>query len=221
MKTHLHASTSTIRRGFTLTETVMSIGIISSAAMAVLSLLAMSIQSSQDSRLKGRAMIIAQDIIHDLSIGRLITPAEEEDERRTHPLHPAVGPTISQLVLLYDLGGNPLSPAMQPTATDSPGIYASGASDVQASWLVSIDGIEEPTLAINAGPAQITSMTKLEEAKPLGDSVYAFADIANATSPDTPPPTMRTTRVRLKLESPATAPAGQRRIYRYDTLWTP
>ncbi|MCB1209183.1 MAG: hypothetical protein KDK97_07640 [Verrucomicrobiales bacterium] len=221
MKTHPQVTARRIPRGFTLTETVMSIGIISSAAMAVLSLLAMSLQSSQDSRLKGRAMIIAQDIVHDLSIGRLITPAKADDERRTRPLHPAVGPAIPQMVLLYDLGGNPLAQNMQPSASNSPSVYASGASDAQAGWLVSIDGIDETTLAISSGPAQVASITKLEDAKPLGGSLYAFANTEGAPSPDMPPPTMRTTRVRLKIESPASAPAGQRRIYRYDTFWTP
>ena len=99
---------SLARAGFSLIETLMATGIISTAALGTLGLLASTMSMSMDGSQRSKAIVIAQELFHDLQLGALdVTPAAT-DERQTNGLRPETGLGFARHVLFYDRAGIPL-----------------------------------------------------------------------------------------------------------------
>lgn len=212
---------SWIRKGFSLVETLMATGIISTAALGTLGLLAGSMNSSQEGAMRSKATVIAQDLFHDLQIGALNVIPAVTDERQTHDLRPVEGPDFNRHVLFFDRAGMPIS-GQGLTGSVDPQIYNHGTKEVGVEWLVSIEGIQDPSSFSTNGAGQVTSLPVTADVGPLGNSAaYPFPEVdeMKATDPTlTRPPTVLT-QVRISIESPPSAPPQSRKKFSYDFLW--
>jgi len=217
------SSSSTIRlrlrqAGFSLVETLMATGIISTAALSTLGLLAGSMSASQDGNLRSKAIVIAQDLFHDLQLGSLnVTPAVT-DERQTKTLRPATGRAMPRQVLLYDQSGL-LLVGKQPAKSAHQRTYDQGTLVEGADWLVSIEGIENNDFILAAGNGQVTELPAEAMVVPLGSSNYSFPAVASPIDPTLPPPGGGLTQVRISIETPPSAPKNRRKKFSYDFYW--
>lgn len=223
MKTHLLTSLWTRliyhRRGFSLVETLMATGIISTAALGTLGLLAGSMNSSVDGIQRSRAVVMAQDIFHDLQIGALNLAPAATDERQSRMLRPEMGFGFTKHVLLFDSAGALLPASSQPKANDSQNTYAHGTTLPGVGWLVCMEGIARADLSDTSGAGQVTRTPEPSVVNPLGSAAYPFLPVTSVSDPTLTPPTNTLTQVRISVEGPASAPAQRRKKFSYEFLW--
>lgn len=207
-----------VHAGFSLVETLMATGIISTAALGTLGLLAGSMSASQDGNMRTKALVIAQEVFHDLQLGALNQTPAATDERQTKVLRPDAGATIGRHVLYYDRAGIPLVNG-QPAVGASEVIYEKGSTVPGVAWLVSIEGIENEDLISSGGDGQVIIMPDEAELAPLGTSTYPFTSVKSSPDPTAPPPSSVLTQVRISIESPPSAPVKSRKKFSYDFYW--
>lgn len=207
-----------LRQGFSLVETLMATGIISTAALGTLGLLAGSMNSSVDGMQRSRAVVIAQDIFHDLQIGALNVAPATTDERQSRMLRPEMGFGFTKHVLFFDVAGT-LLPAGQPKENDSQKVYDHGTSQPGVGWLVCMEGMQRQDLMDTSGAGQVALAPDLTAVGPLGSAVYPFSPVSSPLDFTIAPPTNTLTQVRISVESPASAPAARRKKFSYEFLW--
>lgn len=218
---------------FSLVETMMATGIVSTAALGTLTLLAGSLTSSQDGQLRSKALVIAQEVFHDLQIGSVKMAPAVDDKRQTKELAPLV-PTdlsIARHVILFDASGIPLPTNDQPTPGQHGMVYNDGSVNAKASWIALIEGTEanlftvDPnsetanSVGIPVGAGQVITVPDAENFGPLGTESYDYPTVGSPPSPTAPPPKSGLTQVTISIESPPGAPAISRKKFRYQFLW--
>lgn len=231
------------RRGlaaaFSLVETMMATGIVSTAVLGTVGLLATTLESSQEGQLKSRAIVVVQEIFHDLQIGAIKTPPAAADLRQTKSLHPNPGLAIPRTVFLYDQAGIPLPAAEQPAPDQAEQIYAKGSANPKAAWIAVVEGVENPAFTASAttgstatggspaGDAQVIALPVADDVAPLertnsrtgSTARYAFATPVGVANPAAPPPLTGLTQVRISVESPPGAPVKARKKFAHPFLW--
>lgn len=196
----------------------MATGIVSTAALGTLGLLAGSLNSSVEGSLKSRAVVIAQDLFHDLQIGALsVTPAPT-DQRQTYSLRPQMGFAFAKHVLFFDSAGM-LLPDNQPAEGSSQEVYEQGTPLPQVEWLVCIEGTQSAAFTNSTGSGQITSVSDTASVSPLGSPLYPFQGVTGSSDPTVTPPPTALTQVRISVESPASATEKSRKKFSYEFLW--
>jgi|GEM_PF-1936941 len=214
---------SLARAGFSLIETLMATGIISTAALGTLGLLASTMSMSMDGSQRSKAIVIAQELFHDLQLGALdVTPAAT-DERQTNGLRPETGLGFARHVLFYDRAGIPLVSG-QPGEGAHQSVYEQGTTLPGVEWLVSVEGIQSADYTSNAGAGQVMAMPDPTTVAPLSpisteSGAYPFPVVISPPDPTLTPPTTALTQVRISIESPPTAPAKRRKKFSYDFYW--
>ncbi|MES2596271.1 MAG: hypothetical protein V4662_13085 [Verrucomicrobiota bacterium] len=232
--THPRSSSRLLKAGFSLVETLMATGIVSTTALGTLALLASSMTMGVDGQARSKAMIIAQDIFHDLQSGSAELTPSVLDERQTKsvwPLLPAAF-AIPRNVLLFDSSSRPLPAGQQPKVSEANTVYDGGASTLDANWLVVIEGTEQtdftvdpatgaaPTSGMAVGAPQIAADVDMADFAPLGTSQYDYpAAAVTAALATLPVPKTALTQITISVEAPSDAPARARKKYRYSFLW--
>lgn len=218
------------RAGFSLVETLMTTGIISTAALSTLGLLAGSMSASQDGNQRSKAMVVAQDLFHDLQLGALnLTPAAT-DERQTKVLRPLTTVIIPRQIFFYSPTGVLADQKKLSKGALTQG-YAKGTPRADVAWIVTIEGIAAPAFTnIGSGetPAtpqqgQVLELPVEADVAPLGTAKYDYPSVSSTPDPTAAPPATAgaLSQVRITVESPASAPQERRKKFSYDFYWNP
>lgn len=226
MKTH-SSRRQLLRAGFSLVETLMTTSIISTAALSTLGLLAGSMSASQDGHQRSKAMVVAQNLFHDLQLGALNIAPAATDERQTKALRPLTTPIIPRQVFFYSPTGLLADQKRLSKGTLTQG-YAKGTSRADVSWIATLEGVSAPAFdqtmggssSAIQGQGQVLELPPTDIA-PLGDAKYDFATVASAPDPTVAPPATAgaLSQVRITVESPASAPQERRKKYSYNFYW--
>ena len=115
-----------LRRGLTLMEAVIALGVIAFAVPLIVAATSQSSKTRISAEADTRSAWLAQDVQRQL--------IDSWNDRVTKPMFPDFGTATSPIVLLYDNDG-----AFVQTGT--PQEYTNGSTNQRASYLVSVYGI--------------------------------------------------------------------------------
>lgn len=221
------------RAGFSLVETLMATSIISTTALGTLALLASAMSMGMDGQARSKAMIIAQDLFHDLQSGSPMVTPSVLDERQTKGAWPLAAATyvMPRHVILFDSAARPLPVAEQPASSDMAAVYDGGAPTLDASWLAMIEGVEQTSYTVDpatgaapgagttVGDAQIPVGVDISLCTALGGVGYDYPAALTAPAASAPAPKTALTQITISIEAPPEAPAASRKKYRYSFFW--
>lgn len=211
----------------------MATSIISTAALGTLALLASAMSMGMDGQARSKAMIIAQDLFHDLQSGSPMVTPSVLDERQTKAAWPLAAATyvVPRHVILFDSAARPLPAAEQPAAGSMATVYDGGAPTMDASWLAMIEGVEQASFTVDpatgaaqsagttVGDAQIPVGVDMAACTALGSVGYDYPAVTTAPAASSPAPKTALTQITISIEAPPEAPASSRKKYRYSFFW--
>lgn len=226
-------SSRLLQAGFSLVETLMATSIVSTTALGTLALLASAMSMGIDGQARSKAMVIAQDLFHDLQSGSSELTPSVLDERQTKSVWPMAAATfvIPRHVILFDGSARPLPVAEQPKAANIAATYDNGARTLNASWLAVIEGVEQTDFTVDpataaapgsgmvVGDPQIPADVDMTDFTPLGTARYDYPAVTTPPSATSPAPKTALTQITISVESPPEAPVSARKKYRYTFLW--